>query len=207
MSLEVAEHMQTMAILIGFIRAHLLSQQQFFRLLCGEEDQCRVCSVEVARCMLQSQMGVYRALRFAVARSGKLDKQNLTQVNNVKESKRITEELEHFILSAWETGVISAREAESVLHPLHDHIKQCMVLIKDTVRGVSRNLKEELVEGHHHRKTLLSLAHSVSWASLTGSRHNSVLMQGKISQGTEDEKQSDTILEIVRDETHEDAQC
>merc|ERR1711959_362782 len=38
-------------------------------------------------------------------------------------------------MKGFHKGVISAREAESILRPLHHHIKECMSLIKESTSG------------------------------------------------------------------------
>merc|ERR1712113_953544 len=63
------------------------------------------------------------------------------------ESKDVSEELEALILAAYEAGAISAREAESMLHPLHNHIKHCTSLMVDANKGVIHDVKAELLSG------------------------------------------------------------
>merc|ERR1719498_518676 len=93
--------------------------------------------------MLQSQAFVYMAMCLAVKEMQNLDKKMLHQVNCVRESKEMIEELETFVVSAYDHGVLAGREAEAVLHPLHHHIKQCMSELKDSHDGlVVRNNSE-----------------------------------------------------------------
>jgi hypothetical protein len=140
---EVAEHMVKMAILTCFIRAHLLAQKEFFDFFCDWDNDVR--SVEVARCMLQSQAFVYMALCLATKEVQVIDKGLLEKVNSIKQSKEITENLEHFVLAAYEHGVLAGREAEAVLTPLHLHIKECMRQIgrAENGRGVSESPSKE----------------------------------------------------------------
>jgi len=130
---EVAEHMQKMTILTCYIRAHLLAQNEFFHFFCGLEDN--ISSAEVARCMLQSQAFVYMAICLSVKELKQLDKELLKEINMIRESKEITEELEKFVMSAYEHGVLGGREAEAVVSPLHHHIKGCMEQIERSQRG------------------------------------------------------------------------
>merc|ERR1719498_1365231 len=93
--------------------------------------------------MLQSQAFVYMAMCLAVKEMQNLDKKMLHQVNCVRESKEMIEELETFVVSAYEHGVLAGREAEAVLHPLHHHIKECMNTLKNSHDGLVRTHKTE----------------------------------------------------------------
>jgi hypothetical protein len=133
MSFEVAEHMHKMTMLTCFIRGHLTAQKEFFTFFCGLDEQLN--SVEVARCMLQSQTFVYMAICLAVKEMRSLNREMLHQVNCVRESKEMVEAFEAFVISVYDAGVFTGREAEAVLHPLHHHIKECMDILKDTTDG------------------------------------------------------------------------
>jgi len=134
-SLQIREHMQKICILQCFVRAHSASQKELVQYF-GTHDQ--VDNVEVARCILQSQCSVYKAVSMAVAEEQNLEPKLLHEVNQVRESKFIAEELEGFVLDAHHGGVINAREAESILRPLHDHMKKCMKQIQQTVNELRR---------------------------------------------------------------------
>jgi len=139
-SMEVADHMWKMAVLVSLVNAHLLAQTVFMHLFAGS-----LRSPEVARCLLQSQLTVYKALNMAIARVVQMDKQLLEEVNAWRTSKVVTEELSQFIMDAFENGIINAREAEAVLDPLREHIKHCMVLIGDSMHGVVRRQSDSQV--------------------------------------------------------------
>merc|ERR1712032_1600589 len=62
--------------------------------------------------------------------------------------KLITEGLEHFVMSAHTNGAISAREAESILHPLHHQISSCLRTIHDLGDGVIARASDGAA-GHH----------------------------------------------------------
>jgi hypothetical protein len=144
MSFEVADYMSKMSILQCFIKAHLSAQSEFYQYFCGDSQKEPVQSVEVARCMLQSQVFIYRASILAAAQLQDLDKRFLHEVNCIKESKDVTEELENFVMRAFGKGVITSREAEAIVRPLHSHIKDCMKLIQKSEAGVGLQ-KGELV--------------------------------------------------------------
>jgi len=142
LSPAVAEHMTKISLLVAFVQAHTASQNELVKYL-GECDK-DLNMVEVARCILQSQTCVYKALFMAVQEELNLDPDMLLSVNSVRESKVVTEELEGFILGAMEGGLIGARDAESILDPLHDHIRKCMHLIRDTLDGFQMRLSKEM---------------------------------------------------------------
>mmetsp|Transcript_153333 Transcript_153333/g.293641 ORF Transcript_153333/g.293641 Transcript_153333/m.293641 type:complete len:729 (-) Transcript_153333:112-2298(-) len=134
-TLQIREHMQKICILTCFVHAHVESQKELLEFFGVQQ---KVDQVEVARCLVQSQCAIYKAVSLAIGEEQHLDKRLLSEVNQVRESKKIAEELEHFVMDAHRGGVITAREAESVLHPLHDHMKKCMKQIKETRHGLRK---------------------------------------------------------------------
>merc|ERR1719272_862857 len=100
---------------------------------CGLDDE--ITCVEVARCMLQSQAFVYMAMFLSGREMKSLDRTMLHQVNCWRESKELTEDLEAFVVAAYNSGVLAGREAEAILSPLHHHIKLCMKALEDSRGG------------------------------------------------------------------------
>merc|ERR1712176_465796 len=109
---------------------------------------------DLVHCLLQSQVAVYKAMGLALAEAQDTGRDKIEEMIDVHESKDVSEELEALILAAYEAGAISAREAESMLHPLHDHIRHLTSLMVDANKGVIHDVKAELVSGppngHHH---------------------------------------------------------
>jgi len=137
MSFEVADYMKKMTILQCFIKAHLRAQSEFYKYFCGDPTQEELIqSAEVARCMLRSQVFVYRASVLADAHLQELDASFVHEVNSIRKSKVVTEELENFVLSAFHKGVLNSREAEAIIIPLHVHIKECMQFIQKSASGL-----------------------------------------------------------------------
>lgn len=132
-SFECAEHMQKMTMLMSLARAHLMAQKEFMIFFCGLEEQ--ITCVEVARCLLQSQAFVYMAMFLSVRQMRGLDRHMLQQVNNCRESKELTEELEHFVMAGYNSGVLGGKEADAILTPLRHHIRHCMTTLKDSLEG------------------------------------------------------------------------
>lgn len=98
----------------------------------------KIDTVEIARVILQSQLSVYKAIQLAIDLSNQeheLYNKLLKEVKYVRESKAVAEELEQFIIDAHKGGIITVREAESILHPLHDHMKKCAKQIRASYLG------------------------------------------------------------------------
>merc|ERR1712000_392392 len=117
-------------LLTAYVRSHIYAQQDMVRYFCIHQ---AIDTVEIARVILQSQLSVYRAIMLAAQLSNQESEvynELLKEVKYVRESKAIAEELEQFIVDAHKGGIISVREAESILHPLHDHMKKCAKQIR-----------------------------------------------------------------------------
>jgi len=120
-SVEVREHLQKITILTIFMRAHLQAQSNIIMYF---GTSAKACSVELARCILQSQISVYQAIFRAVNEEQNLPPRMLMEVRQVRQSRMIAEELEHFILEAHKAGIIGASEATSIVHPLHMYMSK-----------------------------------------------------------------------------------
>eukprot|EP00747_Dinoflagellata_sp_TGD_P109736 gnl/TRDRNA2_/TRDRNA2_170773_c1_seq5.p1 gnl/TRDRNA2_/TRDRNA2_170773_c1~~gnl/TRDRNA2_/TRDRNA2_170773_c1_seq5.p1 ORF type:complete len:119 (-),score=23.43 gnl/TRDRNA2_/TRDRNA2_170773_c1_seq5:64-420(-) len=108
----------------------------------------------MARCVIQSQFFVYKALTLAVGEARQMETDLLKELKWSYETKAITEKLEAFVMSAHEDGAISAKEAHSILHPMHHQIAECLQNIQDLhegiVRGPDNNRYSQAMEGMHH---------------------------------------------------------
>lgn len=126
-SQELRMHLQTIGILTCFIRAHVESQQNLLLYFGGYSSNggYKARTSEVARCILQSEVAVFRAVAMAVDVEDECDSEILQEVKKVQESKRLAEELEVFVLGAHQSGVISSGEAKSLVKPLRDHMEEC----------------------------------------------------------------------------------
>jgi len=131
-SAEVAEHMQKTTILTSFIRAHIASQQALVKYFGRDR---RVDTVEMSRCILQSQTAVYKAMLMEIDQKQQLPERILSEVRIAKEALDLAEELEDFIVDAHSCGVISGNEAEGILHPIHHHVKEFCKVIMDSQKG------------------------------------------------------------------------
>jgi len=124
-SVEVMHHMTRITIWMSYAKAHLASQVQLVKYFGGNGKIDEVDEAEIARCILQSQIGVYSALTSTLAEKKAMDHNLLMELRATVKRKAITENLEKFILEAHHDGALSAGQAESILHPLHHQIKEC----------------------------------------------------------------------------------
>lgn len=143
-SLELAGHMHRLQTLHYFTRAHLMAQENLMKYFGGPnqvidtEDEA-----DIARCLLQSQVGVYRALTATVDVQHYMDKDLLEELANASQRKHITESLEKFVESAHNVGAINAHDAESILHPLRHQIAKCLSLIHARTDGLMNKVGSE----------------------------------------------------------------
>jgi hypothetical protein len=114
-------HLQKMTILENFLRARLQTQAN---LLMYFGSSTQALSAEVARCIVQSQVAVYKAFLLTVQEEESLGDQTLQRVRQVRQLHLFGKELEAFILEAHHTGIINATEAQHVVHPLQEHMKK-----------------------------------------------------------------------------------
>merc|ERR1712226_76024 len=101
--------MTKIATLVCFAQSHLLAQKDLIKYFGGNGVLDDINEAEIARCILQSQVFVYRALVEAVAERQHLDKELLNEMHHLHERKTITEGLEKFVMSAFTNGAINAR--------------------------------------------------------------------------------------------------
>jgi len=140
-SILLAEHVAKLTVLKSFIRGHLSAQVQFIKFL-GLKGT--VHRVEEARCIIESQTNVYKAILMAMHETKFTDKCVLRGMNYLTESMYATEELIQFVNDAHRVGVVSGREADSILHPLEDHEKKIHKIFTDEHFGVRRSVIESI---------------------------------------------------------------
>lgn len=149
-SLEVAEHMQKSTILACFVRAHIASQKLLVKYFGRDK---RVDTVELARCILQSQLSCYKAMVLEIEQKQQLDPRILRAVAIAKEAKEISMQLEGFIVDAHESGVLSSTEAHLILHPIHASVLDFGRIIMDSQMGkVSRFVGDQRYEESDERR-------------------------------------------------------
>merc|ERR1719454_585815 len=138
-SLDLATHMKKITTLSCFIEAHLHGQKEMVEYFGGNGKLDEKNEIEIARCILQSQIAVYRALIAAAVTQQQISPAILTELCNLYQRKRITQVLRGFVEKAHEDGAIVANEAHQILHPLNSHISSCMKTLNDRSEGVISN--------------------------------------------------------------------
>mmetsp|Transcript_7852 Transcript_7852/g.17247 ORF Transcript_7852/g.17247 Transcript_7852/m.17247 type:complete len:1246 (+) Transcript_7852:169-3906(+) len=124
---------------MSFIGAHLSSQKALIKYFGGNGKIDCEDEVEIARCIVQSQLSVYKAIGVVSQMERQMNAELVADLKNTLERKEIAEELEEFVMNAMQEGAITSREAESILDPLHHQIADCLALLNDTSEGILRN--------------------------------------------------------------------
>merc|ERR1719326_2261337 len=110
--------------------------------------------VEIARCILQSQVAVHTAA-IASIRVHRRDQALFEDIRKVLERKHIVEDLEHFIEDALKDGAITTTNAGCLLHPLHHEVHDCIAYINKRSEGIQDDKPlheigaDITVHGHH----------------------------------------------------------
>jgi len=89
----------------------------------------------VSRCVVQSMVAVYQATDILVDLTRQMDPELVAELRNVRERKRIIEELEAFVGHALKHGAISATNAGSLLHPLQHELSDCIESVNQFREG------------------------------------------------------------------------
>lgn len=134
-STEVAKHMQTITVLRCFIKAHVHSQKAIL-LYFGTDKKVDVA--ELARVIVESRVETYKAMSLAVNSVTKIEEAMLMDVNSQNNSKHLAEKLDVLVHQAHSDGVITSREAESVLHPVRAHEQVMQARIREIHFGYIR---------------------------------------------------------------------
>lgn len=129
---NLCEHIQKLTILCSFVRAHISSQKLLVKYF---GDRGEVDSVEVARCLLQSQISCYRAMLLAINERSIVGHDLVDELRSTKEAKHILVNLDKFVCDAHCWGVLSHKEAECILHTLHEHVAIFIESILDIQQG------------------------------------------------------------------------
>jgi NhaP-type Na+/H+ or K+/H+ antiporter len=135
-SLDLARYMTKITTMSCFITAHLMAQNDVVKYFGGNGKLDESDESEIARCILQSQVFVYKALIAATRIQKKIGRGILHELKILYQRKHITEGLRHFVEEAHAEGAISSSEAHAILHPLHHQIAACMKTLGDRQDGV-----------------------------------------------------------------------
>jgi hypothetical protein len=132
---EVLTYMKTITVFSCFIEAHLSSQVLLIKYFGGNGKIDSIDEAELARCILQSQVEVYKAITVIVSAKKRMDADLLNEMEWAVSMLKVTEGLEKFVMDAHEDGAINDRDTESILHPLHHKISECLKTLEKLDRG------------------------------------------------------------------------
>jgi len=140
--------MKKIVTLSCFIRAHLSAQVALVKYYGGNGKIDEIEECELGRCILQSQVSTYKALTEAAHTQHQLGPELFKELQTLYKRKKITEGLSNFVLGAHHDCAISAFEAHKILHPLHDHVAECMYTLNQRADGVlDLNYVQSVVSG------------------------------------------------------------
>jgi sodium/hydrogen exchanger 10/11 len=157
-SAEVMSYMKTIRVFTGFVRAHTAAQALLMKYFLGAQGSSEG-KAEVARCILQSQSSVYKAISLTVSAKKRMDGHVLEEIESVTTMLKVAEGLENYVLAAHDQGALSAREAEHMLHPLHHAIQHMMKDMRQLHGGKaghsSEHLADDSANGNSHTGKLV----------------------------------------------------
>jgi len=145
-SLDLAKHLKKITTMSCFVLAHLMAENDLVRYFGGNGKLDEVDETEIARCVLQSQVVVYRALVAAIATQRKIGGAVFNELKTLYQRKAISEGLTEFVEKAHADGAISATEAHAILHPLNHEVSACMKSLSDRSEGVVSRSSVEVDE-------------------------------------------------------------
>jgi len=135
-SRHVAERVQMVTILTCFIKAHLESQEKILFFF-GRDGQVEM--PELARVIVESMAEVYQAKEMTMRQTMELEKAVVHSINVQKRSKALAETLDVFVQGANEKNIITAREAEKLLKPVHGHLRMLKSKMSEVHLGYVRS--------------------------------------------------------------------
>jgi len=131
-SRQASENIMKFNVLVGFCKAHADAQQKMLEFF-GRKGKADL--VEVCLCLIQSQASIYKAKSACTQIEQELDDWRLEETIVCEKQLKATWELERFVNDAKEAGVLSVREAESIIHTMHSHSKRYQEQLKTILGG------------------------------------------------------------------------
>jgi len=133
LSVELAKSMRSISMLCAFARAHYLAQRRL-QVYFGEASGLQ--GVELSRCIVDSAGLVCAAITLAASEVHNLELTILKSLATLRESSRVTEELNSFIMEAAEIGIMNPIEASSLLQPLRDYSQKWYMQAQEQEMGI-----------------------------------------------------------------------
>lgn len=145
-SKALAVHVEKIAALTHFAKAHLNAQQEFLSYFGSAEHKPQ--SKEAARCLVESQTQVCNALFVVSIEIGCLDIRMLIGSEVMRQSSRAAQELVKFVQRATHFGAMQQKEACVILEPLEDHERKVQLFMRAETMGVFNANDERLLLVH-----------------------------------------------------------
>jgi len=140
---ELANTMKHMSILNNFVVAHAAAQKSMLKFFAGSAGASK--EVELARCLLQSQISVLEATAELNTVLKGMEPALVLELQNTRFRKGVIEQLENRIEEALQYGAITSKNAASLLHPLHHELSDCISRVTKLREG-----RKDLGGGHGH---------------------------------------------------------
>eukprot|EP00931_Biecheleriopsis_adriatica_P026810 TRINITY_DN16249_c0_g1_i1.p1 TRINITY_DN16249_c0_g1~~TRINITY_DN16249_c0_g1_i1.p1 ORF type:complete len:1077 (-),score=204.90 TRINITY_DN16249_c0_g1_i1:181-2970(-) len=138
-SSSLARSMEIFLTLRGFVLAHQSAQVKFLQLLAPAGEEVKGLGVEQAHCLLDSLTHMYKAMSIGAVEIENIDSEGewiLGGLSTVRASSKVSEQLVQMVLEAAESGMVTEREAETLVHPLLHFLKKANVMMSDSHAGI-----------------------------------------------------------------------
>jgi len=139
---ETTAMMYRFQLMSFYVQCHSAAQedlQEYF----GSNRQ--VDSVEVSRCILQSQTFILKALRIAALELKGLHTGLFEEMDECHASIEGAVQFEKFVETTVQKGVLSPGEAATMIHPMHRHVQQFFETKEDLRLGRASPKKAKLL--------------------------------------------------------------
>jgi sodium/hydrogen exchanger 10/11 len=121
-----------------------------------------ITGCEQARTILESWTAIFHATIVASLECTKADAFGhwiLEGLESLRETAEVTEKLADFVMQAADDGVILPKDAERIIHPMHEHLKLTSVIVRDTHSGIHRKVLERQSTGDRETAIRESSSH------------------------------------------------
>lgn len=140
-SLRRGVHMRTITVFRAFVQAHVEAQTKLTKLF-GEKGN--ITTSEEARCILESQSEIYKALYVAAEEARDLEENAVLSLRLLRDIIKVVRKMVQFVVGAHESGVITTREANTLIHPFQKHIVDIDTQINKLMKGDLRSAEDFL---------------------------------------------------------------
>lgn len=144
---ELALHLEKIFALKAFVQAHTSAQAELLRFLgCESGGVTKFDECEEARCILESWTQMYWAVVDGSAEIRTVEEETPWMLGGMavlEEAAHRVEGLTEFVVSAAKAGILKEGEAETLMHPLQNHLRSTRKAFADCHAGVHRTRLQE----------------------------------------------------------------